>query len=303
MAPTNSPGWPQFGRYNSQQMQRSSISSEEPEFTLESLAAELTWLSTSPTATGGLTYLTGDFYSSKTTVYTSGGPPLQKSRSLPIVKKHEFPKSCVHTEKRVRRAKSVRFADTQGLPLVEAVHPLTSADPSYTENKIVPYSDEDFFGTVLTLSGSQKNHKNSSAPVNCKGVTEPKLPKPLRPHSHRHTFKFSQPGNDPRFFERLAKENVVLENIRAEPRSVHGIIRVSNIAYHKEVTVRWTHDAWRSSHDTHAVFCTNDGGTDRFTFEIPVNGDDVQFAIRYQTDGKEFWDNNRGQNYLIVSER
>ena len=119
--------------------------------------------------------------------------------------------------------------------------------------------------------------------------------------THRHKLAFTQPSLEPDFFNRVSRDCVCLESIREEPRCLHGIIRVSNLSYSKEVAVRWTHDNWRTSHDTHAVFLSNHGATDRFAFELPINGDDVSFAIRFRSEGTEHWDNNRGSNYTVLS--
>jgi protein phosphatase 1 regulatory subunit 3A/B/C/D/E len=223
-------------------------------------------------------------------------------------------KSASNSKPPLRKAKSVRFADTQGLPLVEAVHQLTCKDSSYTANKIVPYDEqEDILGSlplIATAPATTANKKGSSTltpprtlpqrssspPSSAKKVNSPsKLP------VHKHTFTFGQPSLEPDFFERVERDSVVLESIREEPRSLHGIVRVFNLAYNKEVVIRWTHDGWRTSHDTNAVFCSNDGNTDRFAFELPINGDDVSFCIRYRVESGEYWDNNRGTNYTITS--
>ncbi len=336
MVPNHSPhtmqSWTTFSRYNP--MKRTdSPTREQPQLrTLESLAAELSFLSTSPTA--GFTYLTGDYYSSSTTTTicrartsgssaTDGGTPrrapMQKSRSFPKVKRDS--QSTVAEERGLRKAKSfktVRFADSQGLPLVEA-HQLTVGDSSYTENEIVPYGDEEVFGPVHTVVAPRQTPASTvgcaslvtSTPVS----TSKSEARPLqnstaaRPHvltlsspTHKRTFRFTQPGVEPGFYERVSNDKVAMESIREEARSIHGVLRVANICYDKEVTVRWSHDSWKSSHDTHAVFCANDGATDRFTFELPINGDDLVLAIRYKADGREYWDNNRGANYLISSE-
>ena len=304
-----------FGRFNPVRRVESPTKVHQPEFTLESLAD---LLSTSPN--GGFNYLSGDVYNCLS--LPSNFPPnngerpyvAQRSRSFPRVKRDEPRKSCVQPEGAVRRTKSVRFADSQGLPLIEAVHPLTSSDPSYTENKIVPYTDEEIFGPVIAHSATSSRRASeppntlATLKINTTGISRigsprhPKHPVPSSP-PHVHTLEFTQPGSDPGFFERVGREYVVLESIREESRSMHGVVRVSNLAYEKEVTVRWTHDNWRTNHDTHAIFCANDGPTDRFTFELPVNGDDVSFAIRFRAQGQEFWDSNRGRNYLISSKR
>jgi len=282
-----------------------------PLTTLENIAAELQFrLSTSPSADFG--YQDGHLYG-------ESAVSLHKSRSLPPNFAHNRPKSSINHKTPLRKAKSVRFADTQGLPLVAAVHQLTLKDSSYTASKIVPYDDQDDILSRCPLmvaapnKGAQKNHSaevnrshsvpssfntNSAKPTTFGRKESPPL---IVSPTHKHTFLFTQPSLEPDFFERVKQDNVVLESIREEPRSLHGIVRVSNIAFSKEVTIRWTHDGWRSSHDTCCVFCSNDGSTDRFAFELPINGDDVSFAIRYRVEGTEYWDNNRSQNYTVTA--
>lgn len=334
----------QFGRYNPRR--RAESPTKPPQYTLQSIAAIL---STSPT--GGFTYLSngGNLYAPVSSSYSSsslltsaayssqatsvdfgaGGtpprPPLKKSCSLPSFKRYETQgessDSADATPGTLRKSKSVRFADSQGLPLVEAVHQLTSEDPSYTTCKIVPYTDEDIFGIAamgraLQSSGSgsgggcsrlqvkQKPPARGDAHLSKLKSAPPKPPQAAASSAGRaRVFQFKQPGLEAGYFERVARDHVVLESVRAESRSIHGVIRVNNLCYSKIVIVRWTHDAWRTHHDTNAVFCANDGATDRFTFELPINGDDLSFCIWYRAAeaGVEAWDNNQGQNYLTVS--
>ncbi len=274
--------------------------------TLESLAAEIQKLSSSPSA--AFSYLDGDVYGANISPPTPGRA---KSRSLPNINRYQT-KSNFSPKSSLRKSKSVRFADTQGLPLVAAVHQLTPKDSSYTANKIVPYDDKDILSSKPLIVAAPGKRIESSQTEEGESL-EPLKPSAVRigsprihrranlPSSHKHAFTFTQPSLEPDFLDRVAKDNVVLESIREEPRSLHGIVRVFNISFSKEVTIRWTHDAWRSSHDTNCVFCSNDGTTDRFAFELPINGDDVSFAIRYKVTDFEFWDNNRGSNYTVVS--
>lgn len=300
----SAPTWTTFGRYNSVNRLRRPDSSDRTtaDLALRSLAAEITrQLSTSPT--GGSSYL-GGAGELGSPIYFPGNERrrnFSRSRSLPTLKRDGPLKSCVPNERLYtpRRTKSVRFADTQGLPLVEAVHQLSSADSSYTENKIVPFSEDNVFAPVLLKKAPNRVDR---LPFSASSTKEdPSSPKSLSP-THKHRLEFTQPGSEPDFFERVSRDNVVLESVRTESRILHGNIRVSNLAYDKEICVRWTHDNWRTFHDTCAVFCANDGHTDRFSFELPINGDDLQFALRYKANEQEFWDNNRGQNYCVVSE-
>ena len=304
------------------------------------------WLGTSPT--GGLDFLSGDssffsFNSMPASTRENGRTtraPLQKSRSFPKAR-HEDPNLSLSTSTPIRpplrKTKSVKFADSQGLPLVEAVHELTRQDSSYTARKIVPYADEDFLAPVTLLTaprasrpeakhssssptpaenkpqktagrcGPKNGSKNDLAPGSSKlssnnrtSVKRQNSPPNFGP-THRHKLAFTQPSLEPDFFNRVSRDCVCLESIREEPRCLHGIVRVSNLSFTKEVAVRWTHDNWKTSHDTHAVFLSNHGATDRFAFELPINGDDVSFAIRFRSEGSEFWDNNRGSNYTVLS--
>ena len=309
---------------------------QSPPFSLEGIALLLDRGS----PTDDLAYLTADYYStSSAIVRTSGetswdGRPFQKSRSFPKVKRDGSLKSCVQNEKLLRRTKSVRFADTQGLPLIEAIHQLSVEDSSYTENKIVPYSENCEFQPVQLVSCRQRKESNNqprqtsakqvvspkptTKPPHSLLVLEPTTPPPLvspppvmpvirqlsppaPASSGRRVFRFGQPGSEPGFYDRVNRECIVLESVRDEPRMIRGVIRVLNIAFHKEVMVRWSHDRWRSYHDTSAVFSANDGHTDRFTFELPANGEDIEFALRYKCDREEYWDSNRGKNYSVVS--
>ena len=312
-----------FSRFN--QSRRAVAPLKPPPFTLEGIALLLDRAS----PTDDLAYLTADYYStSNATVRTNGEvssnpQPIRKSLSFPKVKRDALLKSCVPNEKCLRRTKSVRFADTQGLPLIEAIHQLSDGDSSYTENKIVPYNESCEFQPVKLVSCRdarlQPPHADTpsvqtvtaASVPHTKIVIEPTSPPPLvaapprlnrqlsPPSATRRVFRFSQPGSEPGFYERVSRESVVLESVRDEPRMVRGVVRVSNLSYHKEVTVRWSHDHWRSYHDTNAIFSANDGHTDRFTFELPANGEDIEFAIRFKCDGSEYWDSNRGKNYVV----
>lgn len=217
------------------------------------------------------------------------GPKKRKTQSFPKVTFTNLTPPSSTRPPSARRSRSVRFADTQGLPL-ERVRPLTSADPFQTEGEIVPSLSNDLGAITL-----DKPSPSTS-------------PSPKRSNTHkthaRH-FKFSQPGTQPNFYQRLQALKVSLESIKSENRALHGIVRTLNLSYDKHVSIRWTHDNWKSYHDTICTYCpgsSSDGHTDRFSFTIPVNGDDIHFAVLYRTpDGLEYWDNNDSKNYTVVA--
>ena len=268
---------------------------------LEDLAASLEWhkLDCVDSPSAAFSYLDGKLYGEDNNSFTFFP---KKARSLPS----SYFTNCKSTSSLsskhpLRKVKSVRFADTQGLPLVDIVHQLTHKDSSYTANKIVPYKDEDLLNKFpLIISGPQEtsNQKCTTSDEHIKNGSANS--RKTSPSTHKHTFAFTQPSLEPDFLDRVKQESVVLESIWEEQRSLHGIVCVSNLGYEKEVVIRWTHDHWKTSHDTCSIFCSNNGCTDRFAFELPLNGD-VSFAIRFRSQGTEYWDNNHSMNYNVHS--
>ncbi|XP_078368227.1 protein phosphatase 1 regulatory subunit 3C-like [Oculina patagonica] len=108
------------------------------------------------------------------------------------------------------------------------------------------------------------------------------------------------------FMKRVYSQNVCLENIACENFVVTGIIRVTNLSFTKEVTVRFTLNGWMSYRDIWADYMSTcaDGKTDKFSFRITVPHDfevnrHMEFAIRYRVSNQEFWDNNNRNNYHV----
>lgn len=90
--------------------------------------------------------------------------------------------------------------------------------------------------------------------------------------------------------------------------SILGKVRVQNIAFEKWVAIRFTFDWWQTTSEVTAKYIESiPGGVfDRFAFSIRLNDmlkrieDKTLFlAARYSTAGREFWDNNNGQNYQV----
>lgn len=115
---------------------------------------------------------------------------------------------------------------------------------------------------------------------------------------------FTQPASEEGFNARVIERNVCLENAVFCGFAMTGTVKVKNIAFAKEVTVRYTVDGWQSYRDIWADYVpkSSDGETDRFQFRISIPqdvdvGGRLEFAIRYRTAGKEYWDNNFQRNY------
>lgn len=124
---------------------------------------------------------------------------------------------------------------------------------------------------------------------------------------------FSQPASDYLAFrEKINKNLVSLENVILRDYTVEGTIKVKNIAFEKHVFVRLSLNAWESFEDNDAVYVPGPGlsysdsyDTFSFSIEIPPAFDvtkKIQFAVCFEENGNQHWDNNSGTNYCIVSE-
>jgi hypothetical protein len=85
-----------------------------------------------------------------------------------------------------------------------------------------------------------------------------------------------------------------------------GFVKVKNVAYSKQVAVRFTLDNGQTWRDTEATyFTTLDDGYEIWSFETEAaplsryNMPTIEFAIRYLVEGNEYWDNNNNQNYSM----
>jgi len=118
---------------------------------------------------------------------------------------------------------------------------------------------------------------------------------------------FVQPGITPKFTQEVLLHKVKLEScqINEKDMTVHGFIRVANLGFTKLVTVRHTSNNWLTFNDVLAQYVPNSvGGTDRFSFTLSIPkyfnaGNELLFAVFFQCQGVQFWDNNFGKNYEI----
>lgn len=105
------------------------------------------------------------------------------------------------------------------------------------------------------------------------------------------------------------------------PPRLHGTVLVRNVAFGKNVVVRYTTDNWETASEIIAAYSASlpagiipgasDVPWDKFTFTIKL--DDIErnlpnrtlyCVVRYDAFGVgEWWDNNNGQNYRVEFER
>ncbi|XP_037085121.1 glycogen-binding subunit 76A-like [Pollicipes pollicipes] len=120
---------------------------------------------------------------------------------------------------------------------------------------------------------------------------------------------FLQPTSGMGLEDRLRRDKVCLERVSThdDDWSVRGVVRVLNMDYFKSVCVRYTLDEWRTWSDAVAAYVPGscDGLSDRFQFRLYCStlsaGQRLHFAVVFRCQGQEFWDNNGGADYTVLS--
>uniref|UniRef100_A0A6A7FS97 Protein phosphatase 1 regulatory subunit 3B-like isoform X2 n=2 Tax=Hirondellea gigas TaxID=1518452 RepID=A0A6A7FS97_9CRUS len=139
---------------------------------------------------------------------------------------------------------------------------------------------------------------------------------PLEPPEKQWELTFTQPVSDYMGYKlKLDTERVALENVIIEEKKGHvrGTVKVCNLSFHKDVLIRYTSNGWMTTEDCPATFIPSPRTSvaydlyDRFGFEIPLpdiaRADKLEFCVRFSCDGTEYWDNNKGRNFTVVSFR
>jgi len=173
--------------------------------------------------------------------------------------------------KKTSKGKAVRFADHEGYRLCEVFHIHRHNDDINDEKK-------------TSLRTEARAKPNTLQVVN-------------------------SPWSQDMLSQRLKTRSVTLENVVKTEKGIIGITAVKNIAYHKDVIVRYSFNDWRTVSETTATFYKQDSPyqIDYFVFVVNCKTTcfdkkwDVNFAICYKVNGQEYWDNNDGENYHIKS--
>jgi len=150
---------------------------------------------------------------------------------------------------------------------------------------------------------------------------------------------FAMPvANRSAYLERIDRACVSLESVRVLPVEsgsgtpngsppvidrLVGSVAVRNLAFEKRVSARCSFDSWASYINVRAVYARSErvvyrpapdqpqSSLEFDVFEFSINlparwratrGERprMELALRYDVDGKTFWDNNDGQNYELV---
>ncbi|KAI8579877.1 hypothetical protein K450DRAFT_239513 [Umbelopsis ramanniana AG] len=105
----------------------------------------------------------------------------------------------------------------------------------------------------------------------------------------------------------ISIESIVLAS---DQKSLVGKCKVNNIAFNKQVTVRYTFNYWQDVTEVQAAYRESIGressNTDRFMFNIPLNDrmeksgqETMYFCLKYTVNGTDYWDSNDGLNYQL----
>jgi hypothetical protein len=136
---------------------------------------------------------------------------------------------------------------------------------------------------------------------------------------------FEQPGISPDFYTKLNEKKVSLESIYSNHFKLNGIVRVINLAFVKNVFIRYTINNWSTFNDTDCTYLahgTNDEKlTDRFLFTVLLDKNSIisslndnnnktnklpllklEFAICYQVSFKNQSDPNLSATAAIAAD-
>ncbi|XP_060893794.1 protein phosphatase 1 regulatory subunit 3C-B-like [Labrus mixtus] len=183
--------------------------------------------------------------------------------------------------------KRVVFADSQGLSLT-AVREFSDEEE---------HADLNLLPSLQDLGSMTEDGYSCTVSTCCPGT--------------RLKLGFPQPSADFQAFRaKLAECMIILENCSVTEQAIQGTVRVRNISFQKDVSVRITFDSWQSYRDVPCSYLQKRFGgpqTDIFEFHITVPKvldakRKIEFCLRYFPGGQSepFWDNNNGQNYSIA---
>lgn len=183
--------------------------------------------------------------------------------------------------------KAVRFADALGLDLESVRHILNTNEPPFVPSSAM---------RDLSLNSDSELDRNDLKA----SVAPPEVPC-LRAW-------FSNPATSPDFERQVLERKIRLATcfLDSVAMTVSGVIWVSNFAYEKTVTVRFTTNAWVTFSDVKATYASGSGDrqTDYFRFVIALGdyfaiGRRMEFSVRLTCEEQTYWDSNDGGNYRI----
>ncbi|CAB0030455.1 unnamed protein product [Trichogramma brassicae] len=217
-----------------------------------------------------------------------------------------------------RNKKRVVFADDRGRPLehVRVIGESSSTPPSWTSSYVASLVRGGLFQPYDELEHRALHEHQPSEAVEF----------PRKPGSDAYLpsweLCFLQPASDYiGFRDKLDRHGVSLENVLVNEaeQSLVGTVKVKNLAYVKEVALRLTFDQWTSQREVVCSYVQQHGFGqsssssvrslyDTFRFRVDLSPESaaarqIDFCVRYRTDGHDYWDNNDGANYCLKKKR
>uniref|UniRef100_A0A0R3RV57 CBM21 domain-containing protein n=1 Tax=Elaeophora elaphi TaxID=1147741 RepID=A0A0R3RV57_9BILA len=128
-----------------------------------------------------------------------------------------------------------------------------------------------------------------------------------RPRNVMLSFKNFHERTDGDINDLTRTQFVCLQHVKFVDMNIIGTINVLNMAYEKQVYVRYTTDNWRTNIETAGRYKNSNlknSTIDEFTFIISLPTDfpigaTCEFCIRYVVSGTAYWDNSQGENYVV----
>uniref|UniRef100_A0A914WD62 CBM21 domain-containing protein n=1 Tax=Plectus sambesii TaxID=2011161 RepID=A0A914WD62_9BILA len=175
--------------------------------------------------------------------------------------------------------KSVRFADAVGrdLELIKTF-----------KNEATETDDDEPLSVMRRVRSFQRN----SSPTATSTLNERRLLRHFEVRSKQDVKRI------------VEEQNVCIESINSHGMCISGFVQVKNVAFEKQVRLRYTLDNWvtyaelpcsfsfSSLVDNHDFFC--------FSFCVPFDlpvGSNCKMCVQFSADGQNYWDNNNGDNY------
>ncbi|KHN84236.1 Protein phosphatase 1 regulatory subunit 3D [Toxocara canis] len=199
---------------------------------------------------------------------------LERSVTLP---------SALRAPSRTRSQKSVRFADSLGLDLEQKNF--------FDEDD---WCEESHSYSYPTLSMLKSNAQHDCYAPNMTALSLVAANFQIRSEAEA---------------THLARTQCVcLRSLSICDMNITGLIDVLNLAFEKQVCVRYSLNDWMSFEEAAAVYLSahgNDGAVDSFSFSInlPKNlplRTACHFCIRYTVNGTSHWDNNNNSNFVLL---
>jgi len=94
---------------------------------------------------------------------------------------------------------------------------------------------------------------------------------------------------------------IVLDKAFRSSDTFYGNILIKNLAYHKQIKVRYSFDEWETFTEVDAVHsCQFSNNLENWTFSAPLSFScEIRFVVYYIVNGITYFDNNFGMDYFI----